>query len=343
MSDALPPPPPAEPGSHPEPLAGSTQDPAVPAWPAPLASSVWPPPPPPPPPAPRARFSVRRRGAALLTLAGLVAGSAVAGFFITKAVAPPAATPTAANGATATAPWPPGRPFKGHGFAGRIAGIDLLQDAAKSIGVTEQQLITDLRSGQSVSQVATAHGKTAQEVINVLVGDLTTAINSAQSSGKITASQATALKSHLTQMVTAFVDSTRPPGIAIRAGGEQVALQAAAKAIGVTAQQLASDIRGGQSIASVATAHKVATSAVESQVTSAVDKAIQSLEKSGRISASEAGQLTAQVSQRVDAWVTGTLPGWPFGPFGGAARGGPMMPAGPWGPHPSAPSSSAAS
>lgn len=329
MSDEVSPPP--------TPLGGrgemtppfSDEEPAP--WPVPPAAlAAWPPPPPPPPAALRPRLNPRRRGAAILALAGLVAGSAVAGFFITRAVAPPAAAAAAAaTGSSTPAPWPGAGPEHGHGFGEGIARVDLVKDAAKAIGITEQQLSADLRQGQSVAQVASAHGKTAQAVINTLVGDLTSAINSAESGGKISSSQASALKAHLTTMVTAFVNGTAPGGLGLPGGGQSAALQAAAKAIGVTAQQLASDLRNGQSIASVASAHGVKASIVEGAVITAVDKEIQSLKASGRLSAAQASQLTSQVAQRVDAWVTGTYPGWPFGPFGGDLHGGPMA-GGPW-------------
>ncbi len=327
MSDELLPPP-ADPGGPDEMTPPSSpREPAAPAGPpSSPALAAWPPPPPPPPLTPRPRFSLRRRGAALLALAELVIGSAVAGFFITKAVAPPVETPAASTGSSTASPSPHAGPFhRGHFRAG-IAGVDLVKDAATTIGISEQQLIMDLQSGQTVAQVAQAHGKTAQAVVTTLVGDLTSAINSAESSGKITSSQASALKSHLTPMVTAFVNGTTPVHLGLPgAGGQQAALQAAAKAIGVTPQQLAADVRGGKSIASVASSHHVQVSAVESAVISAVGKKIQSLKTSGRISASEASQLSAQVRQRVDAWVTETFPGWPFGPFGGGLHAGPML------------------
>jgi transposase-like protein len=285
---------------------------------------------------------MRRRGAALLALAGLIAGSAVAGFFITAAVAPPPASPMAATGSVTPTSSPHAGPFHRRRLGAGIAGVDLLQQAATTIGISEQQLTTDLQGGQSIAQVAQAHGKTAQEVITALVGDLTTAINKAESSGKITSAQASTLKSHLTAMVTAFVNGTRPPGLGFPGGGARAALQAAAKAIGVTAPQLASDIRNGQSISTVASAHKVKVATVEAAVTAAVDKEIATLKSSGRISASEASQLTAQVPQRVDAWVTGTFPGWPFGPFGGGHPRG-LTPDGLWGPPTSSSSSASTS
>ena len=236
------------------------------------------------------------------------------------------------------------------GFGGPSAffgGVNLIQDAATAIGVSEQTLQSDLQSGKSIAQVATANGKTAQDVITALVGDETTAIDNLVSSGRITSSQASKITANLTQMVTAFVDQARPttvPGIG-GGTGEQSALQAAATTIGVTASTLQSDLAAGETIASVAQAHSVSVSSVVGAVTTAVDSQINALESSGRITSAEASTLTSEVQSRITAWVDGTYPGWPFGPFGafgGSFIGGGFF-GGPWGHGPGATASASPS
>ena len=275
------------------------------------------------PPPPHRRLLGLRRGVAVsAALGGLVVGGAVGGLVISHAANP--STPAgvaAASGTTPAAPSPSAGPaFRGGfgGFSGMF-GVNLLQDAASAIGITEQTLQADLQSGQTVAQVAVANGKTAQDVITALVGDETTAVNDLVSSGKITSSQATQIESHLTQMVTAFVNQTRPatpPSLGAGGSGERAALQAAATAIGVTPSALASDLGSGQTIASVAQAHGVSASTVISAVTTAVDNQISSLESSGAITSAEASALTADVAARVTEWVDNSYPGWPLGPFG---------------------------
>jgi hypothetical protein len=316
-------------------------DDVVPAPPLPAMPPhpAWPPPPP-PPPVDRG-FSLRRRGATLAVLTGLVAGSAVGGFLISRAAtsAPGSALTSSTGSTTSPSPSPGAGP---HGRGGlppmfRVDGMSLLQDAASAIGISESTLQADLAKGQSIAQVATANGKTAQDVITALVSDATTAINNAVSSGKLTSSQASTIESHLTQMITDFVNRTPPPpgsGPGPMGSGQEAALKAAATAIGITPAELRSDIAGGQSIAQVASAHSVATSTVESAVDTALDSAISSLQQAGKLTSAQASQLTSEVPQRVSEWVSETFPGWPFGPFGPSfMRGGP----GPGGPGPFGP------
>ena len=288
--------------------------------------------------APAGRVIGLRRGVAIVAaVGGLVLGSAVGGFLISRAATgTPVAAATTASGSNPTASPSPG-PHSRSGFGGPSAffGVNLIEDAATAIGVSEQTLESDLQSGKTVAQVATANGKTAQDVITALVGDETTAIDNLVSSGKLTSSQASKITTNLTQMVTDFVNQARPttvPGIG-GGSGEQAALQAAATTIGVTASTLQSDLAAGQTIASVAQAHSVSVASVTSAVTTSIDSQISSLESSGKLTSTEASTLTSEVQSRVTAWVNGTYPGWPFGPFGtlgGSFIGGGSF-AGPWG------------
>ncbi|MGA8015912.1 MAG: hypothetical protein WCB85_08355 [Candidatus Dormiibacterota bacterium] len=305
------------------------------------------PPPPPPPPPGRRRFGLRHPRIGIAVLAALVAAGGAGGFLISQAAVSTSLVSSPESGASPS-PSPSGGPFHGRGGFGGFAGVNLLQDAATYLAISEQTLEADLQGGKSLAQVAgTVTGKSSSGLISALVSDETTAINSAESSGKINSTQSSKLKSNLTGQITSFVNRTghQPstvPSAGLPASGEQAAIAAAAKAIGVTASELESDLAGGQSIASVAGAHGVSVSTVESDVTSAVDTQISSLESSGKLTSTEASQLTSQVPTRVDAWVNDTYPGWPFGPFGslgGGFLGGPFGgfgPGGPWGHGPNA-------
>ena len=285
----------------------------------------------------RGRFFGLRRGAAVaIALGGLVLGSAVGGFLITRATGPVTSVAAATTADTTTSPSPGAHSRGGFGGRNALLGVNLLQDAATTIGIGEQTLETDLRGGQTVAQVAAANGKTAQAVIRALVGDETTAIDNLASSGKITAAQETKLQANVTQMVTSFVNQTRPAaasGTGPGGSGEHAALQAAATAIGVSVSTLETDLAKGESIASVAAAESpgVSTGAVVSAVTTAVDSQISSLQSSGKITSAQASTLTSDVQSRVTSWVDGTYPGWPFGPFGTFSGFGGSFPGGHWG------------
>jgi hypothetical protein len=100
----------------------------------------------------------------------------------------------------------------GPGFGFRTAG-DPLQAASTYLGISTADLMTQLRSGKSLADIASAtSGKSRDGLIQAIVSDDTAKIDQAVKDGKLTADRATKLKADLTQRVTEMVDSTHPMG-----------------------------------------------------------------------------------------------------------------------------------
>jgi len=100
----------------------------------------------------------------------------------------------------------PGRPF-GFGVQG-----DPLAAAATFLGTTTADLRTKMDAGQTLTQIATAAGKTRDQLVQALVADATAKIEAAKTAGTITAAQATQLETGLTDRMTKLADSTEPAG-----------------------------------------------------------------------------------------------------------------------------------
>lgn len=84
-----------------------------------------------------------------------------------------------------------------------------IAEVAKSIGITEDQLKTELKSGKSIAEVAQAHGVDPQKVINDLVAAATKKLDEAVASGKLPADRAAKLKEQLTDHITKMVNAKR--------------------------------------------------------------------------------------------------------------------------------------
>jgi hypothetical protein len=80
-----------------------------------------------------------------------------------------------------------------------------LEGAAAYLGLTEEQLRTELESGKTLAQIATAHGKTAAGLVQALYDAKKKDLDAAVAAGKLTQSQADRilgdLKSHVTDLV----------------------------------------------------------------------------------------------------------------------------------------------
>jgi hypothetical protein len=100
----------------------------------------------------------------------------------------------------------------GHGFHrgfgdGPFGGLDA---AAAYLGVTEQQLMTDLQNGQSLADVAKAQGKTADGLAAAMSADAKKNLAAAVSAGRLTQAQADSIEADLQQRVTDQVNGTPP-------------------------------------------------------------------------------------------------------------------------------------
>jgi hypothetical protein len=107
---------------------------------------------------------------------------------------------------------PGGKPGRG-GF-GRGVGID--QPALASwLGITPEQLHSELHegAGQSLAQVAQAHGKTREALIAFLTDRVKTRLDQAVADGRLTRQQADEMLARFQQNVGRLVDQVHPAGV----------------------------------------------------------------------------------------------------------------------------------
>jgi len=140
------------------------------------------------------------------TIASLVVGGALLGGVASVGTAY-AATPTPTATASSTTAGHPLRTWlKAHRKEIRKAGIAV---SAKTIGITPQALVTELRAGKSVAQVATEHNVSSQTVVNALVGAADAKVDQAVANNKLTSAEAAKIKAALPAYLTKAVDRTR--------------------------------------------------------------------------------------------------------------------------------------
>lgn len=97
----------------------------------------------------------------------------------------------------------------GHGPGGRVSP----EATAKVIGITVDQLRTAQQSGQTLAQIAEAHGVAKADLIKGLVEAAKTQLAADVKAGKLTQAQADEIASNLTARVTERVDRAgRGPG-----------------------------------------------------------------------------------------------------------------------------------
>ena len=90
--------------------------------------------------------------------------------------------------------------------AGRQAGQVALDAAAKALGMTPQQLMQEMRSGKSITDIAKAKNVDVKTVRDAVIAAEKAAIDQAVKDGKLTQTQADKLKDALTKNADKILD-----------------------------------------------------------------------------------------------------------------------------------------
>ena len=80
----------------------------------------------------------------------------------------------------------------------------------ETIGIDRATLRRELRRGQTIADIATAHHVDPQTVVDALVAAATTKLDAAASAGRITADRAHAVEARLPARFTKLVDTWHP-------------------------------------------------------------------------------------------------------------------------------------
>lgn len=214
-----------------------------------------------------------------------------------------------------------GFPFGGGGFArgGFGARFDL-QAAAQAIGITPEQLRTEL-PGKSLAQVAQAHGKSGNDVATALKNAANQKIDQAVSSGRLTSDQANTQKTNIAQRIDQLVNQVTPQagqgggqgrgpggfGFGFGPGMIQQGLQVAAQTLGITPEQLRSELPG-KSLAQVAQAHGKSGTDVATALKNAANQRIDQEVSNGRLTSDQANTQKTNIGQRIDQLVNQVIP-----------------------------------
>ena len=84
--------------------------------------------------------------------------------------------------------------------------------AADTIGIPVAELREAVEGGQSIAEVAEAHGVSAQSVVDAVVTDLSAKLDQAVADGRITQERADTVKERLPERITNLVNRHRVAG-----------------------------------------------------------------------------------------------------------------------------------
>jgi hypothetical protein len=187
--------------------------------------------------------------------------------------------------------------------AANVQQRGLLPVAAAYLELTPVALRTELRSGKSLAQVATARAKSVDGLVSALLSALRSKIESAKAAGKIDAARADRLLQRAPQLVERIVNATPRARTARVHGARGGLLKVAATYLGVTNAELATELRAGKSLAQVATANNKSVDGLEQALLAALKHKVDAAVAAGRLDAARAQKLLERAPAHIERLV----------------------------------------
>lgn len=168
---------------------------------------------------------------------------------------------------------------KGHG------GDKLLEQTATILSVEPSAVQEALKAGKTLSAFAVEKGLTEADFVAKLVAAETTAVNAEVTAGKLTQDQADKMLSDLSDRITKQVQSTRPEGGPEGRGGDHRGPgffgnpEAVTQILGMTQEELRTELEAGKSLAEVASAKGISEddliSKIKDSMTDSIKKQVE--------------------------------------------------------------------
>lgn len=226
-----------------------------------------------------------------------------------------------------------------------------LSVAATALGMTEADLMTELKDGKSIADVASAKGVEVDTVIDALYADMKAHIDAHVSEGKLTQEQADArladAKTRISTMVTrAGLPTPKGPrglmgpngthgqkgmggnkgdykgGHMGHRGAPKFATEELAKVLGLSAEELNTEMKAGKTLTQIADEKNVSIDKVKDQLLKDFTARVNEKVADGKHTQEEVDAKIEEFSSRLDDIVNGVRPMRPMDGRMGGHMGG---------------------
>lgn len=192
----------------------------------------------------------------------------------------------------------------------RLGGFRSLTEV---LGLTEEELETELRAGNTLADIATAQGVTVEAVVDALVADAEARISEAVADGALTQAEADMKLADLDAQITEMVNSVfqvRGEGHHGRHGFEGFGtLDSLTTVLGLTEEEIKAELQVGKTLADIAAEHNVAVDAVIDALVTDAQTRIATAVTDGTITQAEAEAKLADLDTRITDMVKSVFDG----------------------------------
>ncbi len=186
---------------------------------------------------------------------------------------------------------------------------------ATYLGLSQADLRTQLESGKTLAQVATAQGKSVSGLEDAIYADAKAHLDQAVADGKLTAAQEQTMLSELKSHLDDLVNRTGGPPAGDRGPGKGPGPQfgaAAASYLGLTEAELRTQLESGKTLAQVATAQGKSVEGLKQAILTAAKTKLDADVAAGKLTAAQEQTMLDNLKAHIDDIVNNAGP--PRGP-----------------------------
>ncbi|MGH2459337.1 MAG: hypothetical protein ACRDIY_10780, partial [Chloroflexota bacterium] len=155
-------------------------------------------------------------------------------------------------------------------------GIGPLSSVAGFLGISQTDMQTDLKNGQTLAQIAQAHGKSASDLTTFLTAQLKTRLDKAVSGGKLTSQQETTMLNNASTRFDKLINSKfqpmgkrgRPGMTGPGFGGPDLSI--VAQTLGMQPKDVRTELQNGKTLAQIAQEHGKTSTDLENVILASV-------------------------------------------------------------------------
>jgi polyhydroxyalkanoate synthesis regulator phasin len=175
---------------------------------------------------------------------------------------------------------------------------------ASYLGLTQAELRTQLESGKTLAQIATAQGKSVSGLEDAIYADAESNLDQAVAAGKLTAAQEQTMLADLKSNLDDIVNKTGPPGgKGVRVFGAPAAV---ASYLGLSETELRTQIESGKSLAQIATTQGKSAEGLKAAILAEAKSQLDDAVAAGKITAEQAKAMLAELTSHIDDLVNRT-------------------------------------
>jgi hypothetical protein len=186
-----------------------------------------------------------------------------------------------------------------HPLAAAVAG---------ALGVSPQELVTDLRNGQTLTQIATANGKPVSGLEQAIMTGAKARLDQAVAAGHLSGQAEQTILTRLSGRLDTLVTVEHPvahalAGLRLRAAVARLV----AGYLGLTPLELRSQLTAGKTLGQIASDQGKTASGLEQAVEAAVKTRLDQAVTAGKLSSANEQKLLTALQTRLDSLVANGL------------------------------------